>query len=159
VPPRRLHPDFMEEIAAFVRAHRNDLKTSDVEYWERNFSTPLMRDYLQTVYLRIDQHAVWHSSLGAGFVATPATSTVADTVAAKSGKQFRPADELWLAIQCSTLISETLLPIIGAEDFDSVPPLDGFQFSRVFVLTYLGVFQWKRGEDRWHKLTGHADAA
>jgi hypothetical protein len=158
VPPRRLHADFMEEIAAFIRAHRNDLKTSNIDYWRQDFSTPLMGDFLQTVYLRIDPHAVWHSSLAAGFVATPATSTVADIVASKSGMQFHPADELWLAIQCGTLISETLLPIVGVADFDSVPPLDGFLFSRVFVLTYLGVFQWKRG-DRWRKLTGRADAA
>jgi hypothetical protein len=158
VPPRRLHAEFVEEIAAFARGHRDELKTSDTDYWERDFSTPLMRDYLQTLYLRTDQYAVWHTNLAAGFVATPVTSTVAQVAAAKSGKQFRSADELWLAIQCSPLISETLLPIDGAADFDGVPRLDGFLFSRVFVLTYLGVFQWKRG-DRWRKLTGQADAA
>jgi hypothetical protein len=79
-------------------------------------------------------------------------------VVAKSGKQFRLTDELWLAIQCSPLISETLLPIEGVADFDSVPPLDGFLFSRVFVLTYLGVYHWRRGGG-WCKLTGHADSA
>jgi hypothetical protein len=158
VPPRRLQAQFMEEIAAFIQANRNDLKTSDVDYWHWNFSTLLIQDYLQTLYLRIDRNAVWHSSLAAGFVATPATSTVADIAAAKSGKHFRPAGELWLAIQCSPLISETLLPIFGIEDFDNVPRLDGFLFSRVFVMTYLGVYSWKRG-DRWRKLTGHTDAA
>ena len=70
-----------------------------------------MVEYLQVLYLRVDRYAVWHSNLTAGFVATPATSTVADIVAGKSTKNFRPADELWLALQCSTRISETLLPI------------------------------------------------
>jgi hypothetical protein len=37
-----------------------------------------------------------------------------------------------------------------------VPVLDGFRFSRVFVLTYLGVYQWKVGEG-WRKLTGDPD--
>jgi hypothetical protein len=101
------------------------------------------------------KYAVWHSNLTAGFVATPANSTVADIVAEKSAKNFRPANELWLAIQCSTRISETLLPI-EANDFDMVPPLDGFRFSRVFVLTYLGVYQWRAGEG-WRKLAGEPE--
>jgi hypothetical protein len=88
-------------------------------------------------------------------VVTPATSTIADIVADKSTGNFRPADELWLAVRCSTRISETLLPI-GTNDFDMVPVLDGFRFSRVFVLTYLGVYQWKAGEG-WCKLTGEPD--
>ena len=35
-------------------------------------------------------------------------------------------------------------------------PLDGFRFSRVFVLTFLGVFQWKVGEG-WRKLAGEPE--
>jgi hypothetical protein len=114
-----------------------------------------MNTYLQVLYLRVCPFAEWHSNLTAGFVATPATSTVVDIVADKSDRQFRPTDELWLAIQCSTRISETLLPI-GTTDFDSVPPLGGFGFSRVFVLTFLGVYQWKSGEG-WRKLDGQPD--
>lgn len=45
-----------------------------------------------------------------------------------------------------------LLPI-ETNDFDMVPALDGFRFSRVFVLTFLGVYQWKAGEG-WRKLAG-----
>ena len=115
MPQRRRHADFMEKIAAFIRLHRNDLKSSDTDYWPRDFSTPLMREYLQTLYLRVCQYAVWHTSLAAGFVATPATSTVVDIVAAKSGMKFRPADELWLAIQCSPLISETSYPLSASK--------------------------------------------
>ena len=91
----------------------------------------------------------WHTNLAAGFVATPATSTVADIVVAKSGKQFRPTDELWLAIQCSALISETLLPIEGVADFDSVPPLDGFLFSRVFCPDQMNVPRMRGTASRW----------
>jgi hypothetical protein len=155
IPPRRLHVDFIKEVTDFIAAHRHELRSEDVDYWPPIISTPLMVEYLQVLYLRVDQYAVWHSNLTAGFVATPATSTVPDIVADKSNRNFQPADELWLAIQCSPRISETLLPI-GSDDFDMVPALDGFRFSRVFVLTYLGVYQWKVGEG-WRKLTGDLD--
>jgi len=88
-------------------------------------------------------------------VATATTSTIPGTVTDKSRRKYRPADELWLAIQCSPRISETLLPI-DASDFSGVGSLDHGRFSRVFVLTFLGVFQWKRGEG-WRKLTGEPD--
>ncbi|MGD0076966.1 MAG: hypothetical protein ABSD31_21970, partial [Candidatus Binataceae bacterium] len=155
VPPRQLHADFVKEVADFIAVHRHELRSEDVDYWPPTISTPLMVEYLQVLYLRVDRYAVWHSNLTAGFVATPATSTVADIVADKSARNFRPADELWLAIQCSTRISETLLPI-GSDDFAMVPALDGFRFSQVFVLTFLGVYQWKAGEG-WRKLTGEPD--
>jgi hypothetical protein len=155
VPPRRQHIDFIKEVADFIAAHRHELRSEDLDYWPPTISTPLMVEYLQVLYLRVDRYAVWHSNLTASFVATPATSTVADIVADKSTRNFWLADELWLAIQCGTRISETLLPI-GSNDFNMVPALDGFRFSRVFALTYLGVYQWKAGEG-WRKLTGEAD--
>jgi hypothetical protein len=98
---------------------------------------------------------VWHSNLTAGFVATPATSTVADTVADKSDRKYRSANELWLAIQCSPRISETLLPI-DVSDLDSIRGSEEFQFARVFMLTFLGVWMWKRMEG-WCKLDGNPD--
>ena len=155
VPPRRLHLDFIKEVADFIAAHRHELGSWDVDYWPPIIATPLMVEYLQVLSLRVDRYAVWHSNLTRGFVATPATCTVADIVAEKDAKNFRPADELWLAIQCSTRISETLLPIV-ANDFDMVPPLDGFRFSRVFVLTFLALLQWKADEG-WRKLTGEPE--
>jgi hypothetical protein len=52
-----------------------------------------------------------------------------------------------------------LRPLRGVtEGLSTGPPLDGFLFSRVFVLTYLGVYHWRRGGG-WCKLTGHADTA
>jgi hypothetical protein len=155
VPPQRQHSDFMEEIAAFIRANRRELKTDDTEYWPPSFSAPLMSTYLQALYLRVDPFAHWNSNMTAGFVATATTSTIPSAVTAKSTKKFRPADELWLAIQCSPRISETLLPI-DSSDFSGVGSLEHGRFSRVFVLTFLGVFQWKRNEG-WRKLTGERD--
>ena len=156
VPPLRLHVDFIKEIADFVAAHRHELGSRDVAYWRPIIATPLMVEYLQVLYLRVDRVCRMafqsHRRLrgdagylhGRGYCGQ------------KDAKNFRPADELWLAIQCSTRISETLLPI-GANDFDMVLPLAGFRFSRVFVLTFLGLFQWKAAEG-WRKLTGEPDA-
>jgi hypothetical protein len=74
-------------------------------------------------------------------------------VAAKSGTKFRPADELWLAIQSSQRISEMVSDLLGVEDFEAVPSLAPYKFSCVFVLAFTGIYQWKRGEG-WQKLTG-----
>jgi hypothetical protein len=110
-----------------------------------------MRAYLRTLYLRIDQHSVWHSNLAGGFVARP-DATIAAIVAEKSAKRFRPTDELWLVIQSSPRISEMMSDIMGVEDFDSVPNLEPYVF-RVFVLAFTGAYEWERGVG-WRKLTG-----
>jgi hypothetical protein len=152
VPPRREHPAFMEEIAAFIRNRAGELTSEDQTYWPPRFPTLLMRAYLRTLYLRTDRHAVWHSNLAGGYVARP-DHTIAAIVAEKSGKRFRPADELWLAIQCGTRISEMMLDLMGIEDFAAVPSLDPFVFSRVFVLAFTGAYEWSRVAG-WRKLTG-----
>jgi hypothetical protein len=152
VPPRRQHAEFIAEIAAFVRDHTGELSSQDLAFWPPNFATPLMRAYLRTLYLRTDQFAEWHSNLAGGYVARP-DATIATIVAEKSAKHFRPADELWLAIQYGTRISEMMLDIMGVEDFGSVPSLDAFVFSRVFVLAFTGAYEWRRGAG-WRRLTG-----
>jgi hypothetical protein len=152
VPPRRHHADFMAEIAAFVRDHAGELASEDRTFWPPNFSTPLMRAYLRTLYLRTGPFAEWYSNLLGGFIARP-DYTIASIVAEKSAKTFRPTDELWLAIQSSARISEMMSDIMGVDDFDSVPSLDRFIFSRVFVLAFTGAYEWQRG-DGWRKLTG-----
>jgi hypothetical protein len=88
VPPQRQHGDFMEEIAAFIRANRQELKTDDTEYWPPSFSAPLMSTYLQALYRRVDPFAHWNSNLTAGFVATATTSTIPGTVTDKSRRKF-----------------------------------------------------------------------
>ena len=152
VPPRREHAEFMEEIATFIRDHAAKLTSEDSTFWPPSFSTALMRAYLRTLYLRVDQYAVWHSNLAGGFVARP-DATITAIVAEKSAKRFRSADELWLIIQSSTRVSEMMLDILGVEDFSSVPTLGPFVFSRVFVLAVTGAYEWRKGAG-WRKLTG-----
>jgi hypothetical protein len=112
VPPRKQHAAFIAEVAAFIAARSDELQSRDTACWPQAFSTPLMRAYLRTLYLRLDRHAVWHSNLAGGFVGRP-DAGIAAIVAEKSRKRFRPADELWLVIQCSPRISEMLSDILG----------------------------------------------
>jgi hypothetical protein len=111
-----------------------------------------MRKYLRTLYIRKDRFAEWYSNLMGGYVAKP-DATIDAIVAKKSGKRFRPADELWLAIQCASRISEMMLDIMGVEDFASVPSPEPCVFSRVLVLAYTGAYEWSRGRG-WRRLTG-----
>jgi hypothetical protein len=154
VPPRRQHAAFMEEIAAFVRDHATELTAEDRGYWTPVFSTPLMREYLSALYLRTDQFAVWYSNFAGGFVARP-DATIAEIVSEKSAKTFRPTDELWLVIQSSARISETVSDILGVEDFASVPSLEPYKFSRVFLLAFTAAYEWRKGAG-WRKLTGES---
>jgi hypothetical protein len=156
VPPRRQHNAFLEEIAAFVRAHDAQLSAQDAEFWPPSFTTPLMQTYLRTLYLGRNSYAEWYSNLAGGFVGMPGPA-IAAIVAEKSATQFRPADELWLVIQCGTRISEMMLDIMGVEDFNAVPDLEPYVFDRVFVLAYTGAYEWRRGAG-WRKLTGESVA-
>jgi hypothetical protein len=152
VPPRRQHAAFIDEIAAFIRAHADELSSNDLTFWQQSFTAPMMRSFLRTLYLRKGPHAEWYSNLVAGYVARP-DRTIAAIVAEKSGRHFRPADELWLVIQCGMRISEMTLDIMGIEDFASVPSLEPYVFSRVFVLAYTGAYEWQRGTG-WRRLAG-----
>jgi len=154
VPPRKQHAEFIAEIAAFVRDHASALSSNDIAFWAPSFTSPMMRAFLRTLYLRKDQFAEWHSNLAGGYVARP-DQTIAGIVAEKSGKHFRPADEQWLAIQCGTRISEMMLDLTGVDDFASVPGLEPYVFSRVFVLAYTGAYEWQRGAG-WRQLTGES---
>ncbi len=157
LPPRRQHADFIAEIASFIGSHREQLGSQDTDFFSWDFSSPLMRDHLQALHLRICPYAIWYSSLAAGFVAMPNFS-IEGIVAEKSRKEYRPSDELWLAIQSSTNISEMVITLDGVADFANVPSLDGYCFERVFVLAFDGIFQWKRSAG-WSKLSGLAGAA
>ena len=61
VPSRRLHLDFIKEVADFIAAHRHELGSWDVDYWPPIIATPLMVEYLQVLSLRVDRYAVWQS--------------------------------------------------------------------------------------------------
>jgi hypothetical protein len=157
IPPRKQHEAFIQEIIAFVRERDSELTRRSADYWPQTFSAPLMRDHLRTVYLRRDQYAEWYSDITAGYVSRPDAS-IAAIVAEKSLKEYRPCDELWLAIQCSTRISELVLELDGVADFAGVPSLDPFIFERVFFLAYMGAYEWQRGSG-WRRFTGESRAA
>jgi hypothetical protein len=153
LPPARLHPAFLEEIAAFGLARAHQIGTSSsTTYWPPSFSTDLMRGSLRSLILRRNSHAEWYSDLSAGWVPFP-DFNIADIVTDKSRTQFRPAKELWLVIECGPHISETMLNLFGVEDFKRVPSFEHYQFERVIVLAYNGAYQWERREG-WRRLTG-----
>jgi hypothetical protein len=154
VPARGEHNAFLEEIAGFVRGHTAEIAEQDREYWPQAFPSPLMQAHLRTLYLRRDRYPEWYTNLTAGYIARPGP-TIAEIVAEKSQKRFRPVDELWLAIQCGVRISEMMLDLTGVADFDAVPDLSPFVFSRVFVLAYTGSYEWSRGGS-WQKLAGES---
>jgi hypothetical protein len=146
-PARKEHPAFMAEITDFVRAHAPELTPKDVDFWPLQFTSPLMKKYLRTLIVRTDEYATWYSNITAGWVARP-DATLAQIVAEKAAKTYRPTDELWLAIQCSHRISETVLPMEGAADFAAVPELDAAltkaPFAKAYVLAIGGLYEWDR---------------
>jgi hypothetical protein len=83
----------------------------------------------------------------AGSIGLP-DATLVQIVGQKAARPFRPTDELWLAIQSTARISELLLPLNGAADFEAVPGLESAlqssPFARVFVFGPGGLFQWSR---------------
>jgi hypothetical protein len=134
VPPKRQHQALIDEIASFVSEHRDASTWESVAFWWHDFTAPLMRGYLRTLYLRNDRNAEWSSNVSAGFIARP-DHMIAAIVAKKSGLVEKSAktgavDELWLAILGGTRISEMISDIEGVEDFAAVPDLQGFVFDR-----------------------------
>jgi hypothetical protein len=156
VPPRRQHTEFIAEIVAFASEHADKLSSEDLTFWPPSFTSPLMRQFLRTLYLRHDQYAEWYSSVAFGYVARPG-QIIADIVAEKSSKKFRPADEQWLVIQCGARISEMVLDLTSINDFASVPSLAGSAFSRVILLGNTGAYEWQRASG-WRRLTGQGSA-
>jgi hypothetical protein len=141
VPPRKEHTHFIKEVFDFARAHRTRLSNRTMEFWPWDFQSPLLRTYLQTLYLRIDPYAQWFSNVTAGWVGRP-DGAISAIVAEKSRKTYRSTDELWLAIQCTHRISETISDLMGVEDYVAVPSFADCIFSRVFVLTFTGHYEW-----------------
>jgi hypothetical protein len=154
-PGRQEQPACLAEVAAFIRARAGILTEANQAFWAWQFTSPLMGKYLQTLHLRRSEFAEWYSNVAAGWVGRP-DDTLTKIVREKAAKRYRPTDELWLAIQCSHRISETLLAINGAADFDSVPELavalQESPFERTFVLTFTRCFQWTRTSG-WQAIT------
>jgi hypothetical protein len=135
VPPRGEHQQFMEEVAAFIRSREI---RSDRTRWCK-FASPLMKKYLHTLVLNKSEFAEWYSIIDAGWVAGVADSNLPEIVAEKATKIYRPSDELWLIIQCSHRISETV--ILSVDDLNAIP-MQGGPFSKIYLLSLDGVFQW-----------------
>ena len=152
VPPRGDHDAFIEEVAAFVRQHSGELQPKKQNFFPSVSSSPLMHRYLKRLVLRTHSHAEWYSNFSGGWVARPNDSNIPGIVKNKSKKKFRPTDELWLVIHCGTRTSEMILELDGVEDFRSVVGLDHSKFDRIFVLTYMGTYEWARTTDDWRQL-------
>jgi hypothetical protein len=140
VPARREHQEFMQEVAAFIRSRVNEITSETRAFWSQQFISPLMKKYLRTLNLRTSEFAEWYSSITAGWVARP-DSTLAGIVAEKAAKTYRPSDELWLIVQCSHRISETVLPLEGVTALNAISMQSG-PFSKIYLLAIGGVFQW-----------------
>jgi hypothetical protein len=70
-------------------------------------------------------------------------STLADIISEKAAKTYRPSDDLWLIVQCAHRISETVLPLGGVADLNRIP-VQSVPFSRIYLLSVHGAFQWER---------------
>ena len=158
MPPRRDYLRFMEEIATFAEDRSAEVGSEGRDFWAHDFASALMRQYVRTLHLRPGKYPEWFSNVsGSGWIGAP-DGALTKIVTKKAGKQYRPTDQLWLAIQCNPRASEMMMPLEGTADFSYV---DGLQtalcaspFLRVFVLTYGGgIFEWSRAE-HWRKLEG-----
>jgi len=165
VPPKNKHARFLEEIQGFVQSIHHRIGIEYVDFWGPDFTSPLMKQYLQAVVVRKCNRGEWDSNLTAGFVDPPAGAIVR-IVAEKSAKTYRSADELWLVIRDSHRPSEMVLAISGASELNANPDLQknlaAGLFSRVYAFTAMGLFGWDRSGGTW-KLSagqyGHSSAA
>jgi len=142
-PARKGHRVFMEEIAAFIRSHADTITSDFTAFWSHQFTLPLMRKYLRTLYLRKCDFAEWYTNITAGWVARPPNSALADIVSEKAAKTYRHSDELWLIVQCSNHISEIVLPLGCTVDLNTIP-VQRRTFSRVYFFSTRGSFEWEQ---------------
>jgi hypothetical protein len=144
VPVRGRHQQFMEEITAFIRSQ--EIRSGRTRFYK--FTSPLMNQYLHTLVLNKNEFAEWYSNINAGWVAGVSDSTLTDIVAEKAALTYRPSDELWLIIQCSYRISETVILSVDALNAIS---MRGGPFSKLYLLALDGVFQWDQ-LTRWTRV-------
>jgi|SRR5262245_37576352 len=153
VPRRGDRHAFIEEVAAVVRQHLATLGPKKQNFCP-SASFPLMYHYLERLVLRTDPYAEWYSNLSFGYLARPNEGNISAIVEGKSKKEFRPTDKLWLVISCGTRASEMILELDGVEDFRSIVGLDCSKFDRIFVLTYMGTYEWSSSTGDWRQLCG-----
>jgi hypothetical protein len=164
VPPKKEHDAFFQEILQFVRSRQNAVSAEGAAFWMPDFQSPLMKKYLKDMTLRRCECGEWDSSITAGFVGRPAC-TISKIVATKtnSAEAYLKADELWLVVGQSGLLSEMVLPINGASELDKCLDLQegllSSPFSRVYVFTAMGLFQWDKSEGNWQLNAWHQNPA
>ncbi len=158
IPPRQEHDRFVCEVLECVRCMGYRTGNGCVSLWRGEITSPLMRKYLKDIVLRRCERSEWDSNITAGFVVAPA-GIISRIIVEKSEKQYRLTDELWLVVQRSQRPSETILAINGVSEFNASPDLQEIlaasPFSRVYIFTAMGLFQWDRtavnGCARWTK--------
>jgi len=163
VPLRNQYEEFCQEILQFIRSRQESVSAEPEVFGISDFTSPLMRRHLKAIgglVLKRCERDEWDSNITAGFVDSHPARTISKIVAKKTvlAKAYRRADELWLVIGQSGQLSEMVLPITGACDFDANPDLQeslfSSPFSRVYVFTAMGLFQWDRREGNWQQIAG-----
>jgi hypothetical protein len=164
VPPQEEYDLFLEEILRFVRSRQEAASAEFVEFGMADFLSPLMRKYLKPIggiTLRRGEYGELDSNITAGFVDSHPASTILKIIAKKAtlAKDYRTTDALWLVIGQSGRLSEMVLPINAACDFDASPDLQesllSSPFSRVYVFTAMGLFLWGKQEGNWQRIAGN----
>jgi hypothetical protein len=149
IPPKEQYDQLFMEIRNFILLKQKDLSDCFSVYSRYQFTSPLMVKYFRDILVNIHKDGEWNSNKEFGFVNRPAT-TIAGIIGGKARKvkSYRKTDEIWLVIQRSGRLSETVLPIGGITEFNENPELrdklTNGPFSRVYVFTAMGLFQWDR---------------
>ncbi|MDR3738074.1 MAG: hypothetical protein P4L40_03550 [Terracidiphilus sp.] len=157
VPPQTEHDVFFQEVLQFVRLKRDALGGEGVAFWMPDFQSRLIGKYLKDLILSRGTCSKWDSNITYGFVDCPARN-ISKIVAEKTEAAiaYRPASEQWLVIAQNGRPSEMVLPINGAFEFETSPELKesllSSPFSRVYVFTAMGLFQWDKGVGNWHPI-------
>jgi hypothetical protein len=152
VPSSKERKSFLVEILTFVRAHRRELGPKYSIFSTHQFTSQFMSRYLTDLCLCVSDSAYWDSNVTAGFLG-PFVQNLAQIVRRKSkkAKDYRETTELWLVIRCGGRISETGLPMNGADDFNRSgalrASLKACSFSKVYVATAMGWFCWQKLHD------------
>ena len=63
--------ELITEITTFASEHAEEISSETLTFWPHKFTSPLMCQFLRTLFLRHDQYAEWYSSVAFGYVARP----------------------------------------------------------------------------------------
>lgn len=152
IPHRPERDTFFREVLEFVRSVGHRIGNEYVDFWRDEITSPLMKKHLKDIVLRRCERGEWDSNTTVGFIGG-AAETISRIVAKKSSKRYRPADDLWLVIQCSHRPSEMILATGGVTELNASSDLHeslaASPFSRVYAFTAMGLLQWDRIGDEW----------